>query len=555
MAGRLGVMLLALSGLTNAASFKTALERKLKMNTISHNEPGQPDTDPTLLYPAYNLSVPVDHFHNESRYEPHTNDKFNLRYWFDASYYKAGGPVIVLQSGETDGTARLPYLQKGLLHQMIQATHGIGVVLEHRYYGTSIPTPDLSTENLRFLTTEQALADEAYFAQNVVFEGLEHVNLKAPHTAYIGYGGSYAGAFNAFLRKVYPDVFWGTISSSGVTEAIYDYWEYYEPIRVYGPPTCISNVQKITHMVDNIITNPKNSGKVKELKTAFGLPNVTYNDDFASVLSFGVQGWQSKNWDPAVNDLSFDWFCANISSKSELYKHSSSLKSTVKDLLTVGGYGHEVSTLTVPVLNWIGWLYDNEVAPCASEGSSQDACFSTHIPEFYSQDDITQDWRSWPYQYCTEYGFLQTGSGVPANQLPLLSRTIDLAWSSIICVEAFNITTPPDTDRVNKYGGFDISYPRLAFIDGERDPWRPATPHAFPFNSTAHNRVSTIDEPFILIQGAVHHWDENGLFPNQTINKPFDLLPPLPIRTTQAEEITFLLAWMKEWKVKNGYHW
>jgi len=22
-------------------------------------------------------------------------------------------------------------------------------------------------------------------------------------------------------------------------------------------------------------------------------------------------------------------------------------------------------------------------------------------------------------------------------------------------------------------------------------------------------------EPFILIDGAVHHWDENGLFPNQ----------------------------------------
>ena len=134
---------------------------------------------------------------------------FNLRYWFDASYYKVGGPVIVLQSGETDATGRLVYLQKGLLHQLIEATHGIGVVLEHRYYGNSWPTPDLSTENLRFLTTDQALADEVYFAKNVVFEGLEDHNLTAPNVAYIGYGGSYAGAFNAFLRKLYPDVFWG----------------------------------------------------------------------------------------------------------------------------------------------------------------------------------------------------------------------------------------------------------------------------------------------------------------------------------------------------------
>jgi hypothetical protein len=180
--------------------------------TIPRRELKQRDTDPTLLYPAYNLSVPIDHFHNDSLYEPHAHDRFNLRYWFDARYYKPGGPVIVLQSGETDGTGRLVYLQKGLLHDLAQATNGIGVVLEHRYYGTSFPTPDLSTESLRFLTTDQALADEVFFAKNVKFAGLEHLNLTAPNVAYIGYGGSYAGAFNAFLRKLYPDVFWGTFA-------------------------------------------------------------------------------------------------------------------------------------------------------------------------------------------------------------------------------------------------------------------------------------------------------------------------------------------------------
>jgi hypothetical protein len=178
-------------------------------NTISNSALLKRDTDPTLLYPAYNLSVPIDHFHNDAKYEPHSDAKFNLRYWFDATYYKPGGPVIVLQSGEADGTGRLIFLQKGILHELAEATSGIGVVLEHRYYGTSMPTPDLSTENLRFLTTEQALADEAFFAQNVVFEGLEHLDLTAPTVPYIGYGGSYAGAFNAFLRTLYPDIFWG----------------------------------------------------------------------------------------------------------------------------------------------------------------------------------------------------------------------------------------------------------------------------------------------------------------------------------------------------------
>ncbi len=167
------------------------------------------DVDPSTLYPAYNLSVPIDHFHNESMYEPHSSGTFNLRYFFDATFYKPGGPVIVLESGEDDATDRLPFLQKGIVHQLAEATGGIAVVLEHRYYGTSFPTPDLSTENLRFLTTQQALADTAFFARNVVFKGLEDKKLTAPHTPYIAYGGSYAGAFVAFLRKTYPDTYFG----------------------------------------------------------------------------------------------------------------------------------------------------------------------------------------------------------------------------------------------------------------------------------------------------------------------------------------------------------
>ena len=173
--------------------------------TISKSD----NVDPHTPYPAYNLSVPIDHFHNESMYEPHSSDSFNLRYFFDATYYKPGGPVIVMQSGESSVTGRLGYLQKGLIRQLAEATGGILVILEHRYYGTSIPTPDLSTENLRFLTTQQALADTDFFARNVVFKGLEDQKLTAPDTAYIAYGGSYAGAFVAFLRKTYPDTYYG----------------------------------------------------------------------------------------------------------------------------------------------------------------------------------------------------------------------------------------------------------------------------------------------------------------------------------------------------------
>ena len=62
-----------------------------------------------------------------------------------------------------------------------------------------------------------------------------------------------------------------------MTKAIYDFWEYYEPVREYGPPDCILATQKLTNIVDNILLG-KNStkGLIKELKTAFGLQDVQY---------------------------------------------------------------------------------------------------------------------------------------------------------------------------------------------------------------------------------------------------------------------------------------
>lgn len=265
------------------------------------------DTGPEPLYPAHNFSVPIDHFHNETKYEPHSNGTFPLRYWFDATYYEPGGPVIVLQSGETSGTDRLPYLQKGIVYQLSKATHGIGVILEHRYYGTSFPTPDLSTKNLRFLTTQQALADEAYFAMNIKFPGLEHHgDLTSRTTAWISYGGSYAGAFSAFLRLQYPDVFWGAISSSGVTKAIWDYWAYYRTITEKGPQDCIKTQQALVHAMvrsveyafdlamwliyvqDNIWLKKNDTALPKLLKTTFGFGNLTYDNDFAHVLTAGM---------------------------------------------------------------------------------------------------------------------------------------------------------------------------------------------------------------------------------------------------------------------------
>ena len=191
-----------------------ALRQGLSKNVISgYGRKLQATVNPvensTYAYEARYIDVPVDHFQDSPRYEPHVHDTFPLRYYYDAKHYLPGGPVIVLASGEASILERRPYLAKGIINILAEATNGIGVLLEHRFYGDSIPTADFSTESLRFLTTEQAVNDAAWFAQNVAFPNV-NVTAGKGGTPWIIYGGSYAGAFAAIARKTFPDVFWGT---------------------------------------------------------------------------------------------------------------------------------------------------------------------------------------------------------------------------------------------------------------------------------------------------------------------------------------------------------
>ncbi|KIX95067.1 uncharacterized protein Z520_09377 [Fonsecaea multimorphosa CBS 102226] len=156
--------------------------------------------------------MPVDHFHNISRYEPHTNTTFQQHYWLDISNYVPGGPVIIHAIGEDNANYDLEWLQKGLLHEIANATGGVAVLWGQRYYPGGydiVPDHRWTRETLRFHSTEQALADLAYFAQRATFSGLEDRDLTAPGTPWIILGGSYGGVISALTRIQYPDLFWG----------------------------------------------------------------------------------------------------------------------------------------------------------------------------------------------------------------------------------------------------------------------------------------------------------------------------------------------------------
>jgi hypothetical protein len=88
------------------------------------------DIEESNEFPDQWFTQPIDHFSDSS-------DTFEQRYWINTRHYTpgSGGPVIVLDGGETSGEDRIPFLDTGIVEILARATGGVGIVLEHRYYG------------------------------------------------------------------------------------------------------------------------------------------------------------------------------------------------------------------------------------------------------------------------------------------------------------------------------------------------------------------------------------------------------------------------------------
>jgi hypothetical protein len=77
---------------------------------------------------------------------------------------------------------------------------------------------DLSTSNLVYLNSEQALADLAEFIINI------KIKYKISSTAkWVAFGGSYPGSLAAWLRMKYPHLIHIAVSSSGPLLAKIDF--------------------------------------------------------------------------------------------------------------------------------------------------------------------------------------------------------------------------------------------------------------------------------------------------------------------------------------------
>ncbi len=109
---------------------------------------------------------------------------------------------------------------------MAQRLQGLILVLQHRFYGKSLPfgLDSYSVENMRLLNSQQALKDLAYFTERVKTLKLH----KVENSPWISIGGSYPGAVSAWYRYKYPHLTIGAIASSAVINAIVDFKQFDE---------------------------------------------------------------------------------------------------------------------------------------------------------------------------------------------------------------------------------------------------------------------------------------------------------------------------------------
>ncbi|CAI2367715.1 unnamed protein product [Moneuplotes crassus] len=392
----------------------------------------------------------VDH-HN-----PQLKETFQQRYFDNDKYWDSEtGPLFLYICGEA--ICREP-ADNSFVVNLAKKFNGRVLALEHRFYGMSHPRPDWSTENLQFLTPDQALADLAQFASDKSREfSAEH---GIPFRRWITVGGSYPGALSAWFRAKYPHIAFASLSSSGIVNTITDYDEY--DGQVYA--SSLKSGEECTDKWRSIFSSFEdkiNSGLASDVYEFFGY--------FGNDLTVG----------------DFFNFLADISAGSVQYGK----RSKFCDGLINTEFKEQ------DLLNWT-LEYSKEEGLDLNEYT---------VPYFANTTiDYIKAGRQWSYQICAHIGFFQT----PAKSVPSMrSQTIAIDYWRDLCQGIFGIDLFPDTDHWNKlFGGKEITGSKIIFTNGGEDPWQ--------HSSIMESENPTFHPIVIDCDNCAHCVDLHGDFPD-----------------------------------------
>ena len=151
--------------------------------------------------------VDVTRWYTEQRLDHFSQEETRTwaqRYFVNNKYFDGSGPVFLCVGGE--GSELTPdVVETGTVHcavmvELAKQVGGLILALEHRYYGESQPVSDLSTANLKWLTSKQALGDVAQF-----HDYISKIYNLTDKNRWVTFGGSYPGMLAAWARIKYPE--------------------------------------------------------------------------------------------------------------------------------------------------------------------------------------------------------------------------------------------------------------------------------------------------------------------------------------------------------------
>ncbi|KAI8965241.1 peptidase S28 [Daldinia sp. FL1419] len=419
------------------------------------------------------------------------NRIFNQTYWYNATFWKGpGSPVILFTPSEIAATGYMSYLaDQTLPGQIAKEVGGAVVLIEHRYWGNSTPYQVQTTKNLQFLNLDQSVVDFVPFAQAVELPFALDARSDASDTPWIWSGGSYSGALGAWIESIAPGTFWATHSGSGPVEAIFDYWQYFDPIQEEMPKNCSEDYAAIIGHVDEVFTSGTRK-EVDNLKKLFGLQNLSHLDDAAAAISSPIWAWQSIQF---------------TSSYSEFYQMCDAIEGFFPDLTWLpNGSNPRVVGLEFKAHYPPGYYASYSYHEW--KGSYNVAFFDTYnasSPMFTDQSGANMFDRTWVWMTCNNPVFYYQ-TGAPANRSTVFSRLTnpdywqlqcrlffpkecEFTYASALGKTASDVNVHTKGWRLPEYLDDES---RLLWVNGEFDPWRPA---------------SVASEcPSILISGARH---------------------------------------------------
>ena len=228
------------------------------------------EKQPADVPPVEGILLPLNHS------EP-TGKQFCNRFWVKDQFYKDGGPVFLYHAGENKGEDSFWHIGSGkktsdrdlsFLEMLLKNFNGMGVLMEHRYYGKSLPEGinilKRSDVDFRWHTTDLALKDVDMFAWR--FSRAKHPNVTPKDTPWISVGGSYSGVMAALMRQLYPRTIFAVYASSAPVQASIGMPGYYEQVwegMNASNPACAADMVAATKEIDKKLQDPK---KIHELK-------------------------------------------------------------------------------------------------------------------------------------------------------------------------------------------------------------------------------------------------------------------------------------------------